>query len=191
MDLDETFDVSLHADINTLKPSDLPWKPDIILASPPCESFSVASMGHHWGGGHRGYEPKTEQAKASLELVKNTVAFVKEVNPTFAVFENPRGVLRKTGILPVDPITIWYCHYGETRAKPTDLWGWPFPPSFSPKAACHNARAGHADDCCCRDHEAAPRGARTGTQGLKTYATRSLVPYELSKAMCLAAEQDL
>jgi hypothetical protein len=51
--------------------------------------------------------------------------------------------------------------------KPTDIWtnleGW------EPKT-CHNG----ADD-----HERAPRGARTGTQGLKTARERGIVPRTL------------
>lgn len=29
----------------------VPFIPDMIWASPPCTSFSVASIGKHWGGG--------------------------------------------------------------------------------------------------------------------------------------------
>ena len=45
VDLDDRFDVSLHADILTMSADDLPWRPDIILASPPCEAFSVMTIG--------------------------------------------------------------------------------------------------------------------------------------------------
>ena len=36
-------------DVLDFDPAVLPWKPDIIWASPPCTCFSVASMGKHWG----------------------------------------------------------------------------------------------------------------------------------------------
>lgn len=35
---------------------------DILWASPPCTCFSVASIGTHWGGGYRAYEPRTANA---------------------------------------------------------------------------------------------------------------------------------
>jgi site-specific DNA-cytosine methylase len=37
----------------------VPFKPDIIWASPPCTGFSVAALGHHWTGGKNAYIPKT------------------------------------------------------------------------------------------------------------------------------------
>ena len=43
--------------------SKIPFEPDIIWASPPCYTISVASIGHHWTGGYRAYIPKTEEAK--------------------------------------------------------------------------------------------------------------------------------
>jgi len=182
VDYDPSFDVDLHADIFELKPWDLPWVPDVVLASPPCETFSVASIGHHWTGGHRVYEPKTEEARKGKELVAATwtlIAGLLALGAQHYVIENPRGVLRKLGIIPHDPVTVWYCHYGEDRGKPTDLWHNIGQWTASP--VCHNQRPEHPEDCCCRDHVGARRGARTGTQGIQTYADRSKIPYALSK----------
>ena len=53
-----------------------------------------------------------------------------------------------------------------------DLWG--DVPNWRARSACRNG-----DSC----HDAAPRGSRTGTQGLKGAKTRSMVPYELSKEL--------
>ena len=64
--------------------------------------------------------------------------------------------------------TVTYCQYGDKRMKPTDIWtNHPFP-NFKPM--CKNG-----SPC----HVAAPRGARTGTQGLKGSALRSQIPEEL------------
>ncbi len=38
----------------------LPYEPELIWASPPCTSFSVASIGRHWNKDHT---PKTEKAE--------------------------------------------------------------------------------------------------------------------------------
>ena len=35
-------------------------KPDVVWISPPCTTFSVASIGHHWKGGKKAYVPKTK-----------------------------------------------------------------------------------------------------------------------------------
>jgi hypothetical protein len=115
-----------------------------------------------------------------MAIAARTVSWITQLAPRASVIENPRGVLRKLGIIPWAPTTHWYCHYGETRAKPTDLWvsGFAFPSNL-----CHNQRAGHGADCCCRDHEAAPRGAKTGTQGIGTYADRSEIPRGLAEAV--------
>lgn len=50
-DIDKRFDVTLHADILELTASDLIseyGKPDIVLASPPCEKFAVTSLSRYW-----------------------------------------------------------------------------------------------------------------------------------------------
>lgn len=195
LDLDPRFGAELTRDVLTTSASEiveaLGGRPDVVLASPPCETFSVASIGHHWTGGRRAYEPKTEEARVGLAVARRTVELIAELSPTFAVVENPRGVLRRLGVVPGEPSTVWYCHYGETRAKPTDLWGVPFPPSLRLRGPCHANRGDHPEGCCCRDHEAAPRGARTGTQGLSGAAVRSVIPHELAAAVADACERDL
>ena len=64
--------------------------------------------------------------------------------------------------------TITYCQYGDTRMKPTDIWTNHPSPRFKPM--CHNG-----DNC----HEKAPRGSKTGTQGLKGAKERSIIPEKL------------
>lgn len=180
VDWDDRFDLELVADINTLRPEDLPWKPDLILASPPCECFSVASIGTHWTGGAKAYQPKTKAAQDALDLTTTMYKLITGMNVPF-VIENPRGVMRKVGIYPQEPDVVWYCHYGEPVAKPTDLWhnlqGW------KPRPVCHNRRADHGPFCCCKDHQAAPRGARTGTQGRDGAAHRAVIPKQLARSI--------
>ena len=174
-ELDDSFEATEHADIMNLTAEYLLTKygqPDFIWASPPCTAFSVASIGHHWTGGARAYIPKTEFAKLSQELVAHTVKLIKELNPTKGwLVENPRGVLRKLPVVQGLPRrTVTYCQYGDSRMKPTDLWG--EVANWKPRAMCKNGQP------C---HEPAPRGARTGTQGLKGAKDRSRVPYDLGK----------
>lgn len=174
-ELDDYFEATEHADVFDLTAKDLLARygqPDFIWASPPCTAFSVASMGHHWGGGLRAYEPKTEAAKVSQELVAHTLKLIAELKPTKGwLMENPRGMLRKLPVVANLPRhSVTYCRYGDKRMKPTDLWG--VVPNWTPREMCKNGMP------C---HEAAPRGAKTGTQGLKGARERSRVPYELGK----------
>jgi len=179
VEMNEQFDADLHADISLTSPTDLRQLGtggdyDFVWASPPCTAFSVASIGHHWTGGHRAYVPKTEFARYSINLVWHTLRLINAAtkHDGHYVIENPRGVLRKLGpVQGLDRSTVWYCQYGDARAKPTDLWH-NLPITWQ-ALACKNGNP---------DHEPAPRGAKTGTQGLSK-TERSMVPYALGKSI--------
>ena len=167
-DFDEEFKEVPHTtikDVIELSPIDLEHA-DIILASPPCNHFSIASVYHHWKNG----EP-TEATKQQIELVKYTVSLINEVNPKYWILENPRGMLRR--ILGKPNKFIYMAAYGKKAKKPTDLWG-VFPPIDWLKPFIW---------------EKAPRGSDSGTQdNALTPAERALIPYDFSMAVCLAAE---
>lgn len=174
-EIDNFFEATENVDVMKLSADYLLsqyGRPDFVWASPPCTAFSVASMGHHWGGGLRAYEPKTQAAKESQELVAHTLKLIQELNPRLGwLMENPRGMLRKLPVVQDFPRqSVTYCRYGDKRMKPTDLWG--VVPNWTPREMCKNGMP------C---HEAAPRGAKTGTQGLKGARERSRVPYQLGK----------
>ena len=175
-ELDPTFGSTETANVFDLNAKSLIEKygqPDFVWASPPCTAFSVASMGHHWGGGARAYVPKTESARTSQLLVQHTLQLINDLNPPRGwLMENPRGMLRKLPVVAGVPrITVTYCQYGDTRMKPTDLWGFVHS-DWVPRAMCKNG-----SPC----HIAAPRGSKTGTQGLAGAKERSRVPYSLGK----------
>ena len=144
-------------------------RPDFIWASPPCTSFSVASIGRHWNADKT---PKTQGAKLGIKLVSKTLELINELNPVIGwLMENPRGMLRKQPIVSHLPRrTVTYCQYGDFRMKPTDIWG--YLSGWVSKPPCKNG-----DKC----HQAAPRGSRTGTQGINGAKDKSVIPYELSK----------
>lgn len=152
-------------------------KPDVIWASPPCNRFSVASIGKHWIKGTN--LPKTEEAKEALRLLEHTVKLIRDLNPTYWYIENPRGKMRKLDIMQDLPrYTITYCRYGDTRMKPTDIWTNHPNPKFKPP--CKNG------DTC---HVAAPRGSRTGTQGINNAIDRARIPDELCRHIVRISEE--
>tara|TARA_R100000808_G_scaffold18752_1_gene41015 strand:- start:261 stop:887 length:627 start_codon:yes stop_codon:yes gene_type:complete len=143
-------------------------EPDIIWASPPCTYFSVASIGHHWNKDHT---PKTKEARRGYNIVQQTLKILYEINADYVFIENPRGKLRKLGLLnDFFRKTVCYCKYGDDRMKPTDIWtNWWM---WIPRQMCHNGNK----NC---HHQPAPRGSQTGTQGLKGNYLRSVVPEQL------------
>jgi len=174
IELNPIFKPSLCKNIMNVKLEDIPFKPDIIWASPPCTFFSVASIGKHW---NKDNTPKTENAKFGIELVKKTIDLIKEINPKFIIIENPRGKLRKLNLIPYERTTVCYCKYGDSRMKPTDLWN-NF--GFIGKM-CKNG-----NPC----HVSAPRGSKTGTQGLKGDIERSVIPENLCKEILEILENE-
>ena len=75
--------------------------------------------------------------------------------------------------------TVTYCQYGDARMKPTDIWTNHPAPNFRPM--CHNG-----DGC----HTAAPRGSKTGTQGLKNSKERAKIPEQLCSHIAEICEVD-
>lgn len=160
-------------DVLNFNPDEVPFVPDMIWASTICTGFSVAALGHHWTGGKNGYIPATKMAKISIRLALQTISLIKYyqvLNPKLIFFiENPRGLLRKMPFMQeFNRHTVTYCQYGDSRMKPTDIWT--NSKTWKPKPICKNGAP------C---HEAAPRGSKTGTQGLKGAYDRSIIPEQL------------
>ncbi len=153
---------------------------DILWASPPCTAFSVASISSSWIGN---YHPKRVETALGMAYVLKTLEIIKEIqkkNPNLIWFiENPRGVLRKMGFMEgLTRHTITYCQYGDDRMKPTDIWT--NCKNWKPKPMCKNG-----DKC----HTPAPRGSRTGTQGLEGAKDRSRVPEKLCLEIIKVCEE--
>ena len=168
VELDEYFEADLHKNILDVTVKDLPNDVNILWASPPCTSFSVASIGSSWIGN---YHPKRVETALGMAYVLKTIELINKIKPKYWFIENPRGVLRKMGFMEeLHRNTITYCQYGDTRMKPTDIWT--NCKEWTPRQMCKNG-----DKC----HVAAPRGSKTGTQGLKGARDRSVIPPELFK----------
>jgi hypothetical protein len=166
----EAFEgIDYQIDILKFDVSKVPFKPDIIWASPPCTGFSVAAIGRNWEKTETDAIPKTDTARLGIELVKKTIEIIEHFQPQYFFIENPRGMLRKLEIVQrFKRQGVTYCQYGDDRMKPTDIWT--NSDKWIPRPMCKNG-----DSC----HISAPRGSSTGTQGLANAYERSKIPKEL------------
>lgn len=173
---DKSFEnIDLNVDIGELTVKQIKKKfgdPDVIWASPDCASYSIAAISHHRMREESGnLAPVSEYAKFCDGVNKHVLDLINELKPKYYFIENPRGGMRKMDFMKgLYRYTVTYCQYGDNRMKPTDIWTNHPNPKFKPM--CKNG-----DPC----HVAAPRGSKTGTQGLKNSRERSKIPQDLCR----------
>lgn len=184
--------IDMYADIGQLKANDIIerfGRPDVIWASPDCTTFSVAAISKHRRKNPEtgNLEPISEYAKFCDAVDQNVLDLINKLNPKYFFIENPRGGLRKMSWMQGIPrYTVTYCQYTmdlpleQRRMKPTDIWTNHPNPKFKPP--CKNG-----DPC----HVSAPRGARTGTQGIKGSKNRSRIPKELCEHIVDICEEEI
>lgn len=139
--------------------------------------------------------PKSDGALTAQAIVEHTLKLLDALEPTAWVMENPSGMMKRLDVLAPYPYrSISYCKFGMPYRKRTDLWlggelenivlPGPCDTDYRPQrfTTLDDGRVFVIDrttDQAC--HEAAPRGAKTGIQGLASAADRALVPRELSR----------
>jgi hypothetical protein len=173
--------IDLAIDIEDLKKEDVPFTPDFVWASPDCTTYSIAAVSKHR---RNRIEPVSEYAVKCDNVNKHWIGLINEwliINPNLVFFiENPRGMLRHMPFMKdFKRHTVWYCQYGDDRAKPTDIWT--NSTTWIPRKECSNYKYNKEGDIINKHchHESARRGSRTGTQGKKDSYNRSKIPKEL------------
>jgi len=169
VEIDETHNPDIQADIMELRPSDIP-DAELILASPPCTDFSPVA----WSHGKRvetDGTPVTDSAEDSIALVYHTLGLIKAKSPEYWFMENPRGALR--WVIGEPTATVDYCRYGHYTKKTTDLWG-----EHPPMDYLRCDHDGHTRSDGVTDFELGPSDA----------SKRAELPYELSEAIMEAVE---
>ena len=166
--------IDLYADILSVAAEDIIsiiGQPDIIWASPDCTTYSIAAISHHRtkNPANGNLDPVSDYAKFCDKVNQHVLQLIKELSPMYWFIENPRGGMRKMSWMQgLSRYTVTYCQYGDKRMKPTDIWTNYPDPQFKPP--CKNR-----DNC----HVSAPRGSKTGTQGIKGSKDRAIIPREL------------
>ena len=189
VDWEEKFEPTLCCDVNTLTVEKIVelcnGKPDFVHMSPDCTSYSVAAISKHRRKNETtgNLDPISDYAKFCDKTNAYIIdLIVNQLKPTYWTIENPRSGMRKMDFVKELPrYTTTYCQWGDIRMKPTDIWTNLPNPNFP---CCKNG-----DKC----HEPAPRGSRTGTQGLKGSKERSRIPDALCDyivSLCQKGLQD-
>ena len=134
-------------------------------------TYSIAAISHHRTKNpvNGNLDPVSDYAKFCDKVNQHVLQLIKELSPRYWFIENPRGGMRKMSWMQgLSRYTVTYCQYGDKRMKPTDIWTNYPDPQFKPP--CKNR-----DNC----HVSAPRGSKTGTQGIKGSKDRAIIPREL------------
>ncbi len=192
LDIDPRFQPDYCMDVLDFDPAALPWRPDVIWASPPCQCFSVAALSRYWSRSGPLYCARNDRARNSVALVIRTLDLIKTVQPRYYFIENPRGMLRKMHFMRGwGRSSVTYCQYGARTQKPTDIWNnclhWRPRPMCKPTSPCH---------------ERAPRGAKADVQGIGVHRSRTdwtgasavkraIVPHDLCIEIVQACEVGL
>ena len=175
--------IDLYADRSTITATDIIEKfgyPDVIWASPDCTTYSVSAISKHRRKAEDGnLVPISEYAKFCDRVNAHVIELIRQLHPKVFFIENPVGGMRKMDFMKGIPrYTVTYCQYGDTRQKPTDIFtNHPFP-GFKPP--CKRGAGCHVP---------APRGSRTGTQGLKDAKEKARIPKLLCEHIVTICEE--
>jgi len=164
VDIEPEFKPHICKDILDLDSSILPRNPTVILASPPCQKFSVNAISLNW----KKRTIKDNGVVTAIGLVAKALDIIMKLQPLYWIIENPRGMLRN--VLGKPKVETYFRSWGAPNLKPTDLWGimpdikWPKPE---------------------------PGWEKNGTRKIDNAALAAKIPYDLSLAICEGIEKEV
>jgi hypothetical protein len=131
--------------------------PDVIFASPPCQTWSLASHRHRQLPDLTPQTPEAEEANRLVIKMIECIQHFKQLNPSLIYFiENPRARLRRfqpmQGLPDMRRVPVSYCAYGMPFRKSTDIFT--------------NSREWRGTHCSCKKHTVDYRntaGKKVGT----------------------------
>ena len=155
LDIEKKFNPEICIDFLDWDYKSLDFIPDILWASPDCSVYSMACGSKSF---NKNKEPVSNKAKLHLKILdklKEVLKYFQDINNNLIYFiENPTA--RMVWFMDEYPrYDLSYCKYGCLRMKPTTIWS--NIEGFIPK------KCKKKDNC---PHIKAPRGSRTGTQGI-------------------------
>lgn len=184
IDWNEKFPSSLHIDIMDVTPEMILEKfgqPDVIWAAFDCTTFSLAAISKHRTKNKKtgNLDPISDYAKYCDMVNQHTLELIRALKPKYYFIENPVGGLCSMDYMQGIPrYMITYCKYGFPYQKRTHIFTNHPNPYFIPPCK-------PGDKC----HEAAPRGSKSGLQGVKGKALRSMYPPKLCEHIVEICEQ--
>ena len=135
VDIDDKFyPVDKKVDILEWDYKSLDFKPDIIWASPPCNSFSQILCIHK----HIDIEKKMKEE--GLPLLYKAREIIDYFKPKYYFIENPDGGRMKRFITDLPFYRVSYCMYGYDYRKHTRIWTNLI--GFEPKICNHKKKHG-------------------------------------------------
>jgi len=132
IDNSELSNATIKIDLMDLDETTLPFVPDVIWASPPCQTYTRMARGHHRSV-KRGELEKSDLALEHNHLFLKIMAILewaKKLHPhLLVIIENPVGALKEMPLMvdfeetfDLERIQVNYCTFGRDEMKATNLW---------------------------------------------------------------------